>query len=260
MTGASAGRRSRALVVAAACVVGAGATAWPLLDAGTAAPWWAGVVALGLLAVVLVVAAGTPHLLDARTAALIGTLAALGCVLRLVGPGAGGVELVFAVLAVGGYALGASAGLVLGVVTLLASALVTGGVGPWLPFQALAAGGVAAGAGTLPGARAPGGPGRRHVAALVGYTAVACVGYGLAMNLWSWPLTVGPGTALSPAPGAGPLENLRRFALWTLVSSAGWDVVRAVVNALLVATTARRVVSGVARARRTGRYVPGGTP
>ena len=47
--------------------------------------------------------------------------------------------------------LGPGFGFVLGSVTMFASALLTGGVGPWMPFQMLAMGWVSMGAGLLPG-------------------------------------------------------------------------------------------------------------
>ncbi|WP_168800485.1 ECF transporter S component [Cellulomonas telluris] len=260
MTGPAPGGRTRAAVLAGTSAVGAGALCWPLLTAGgrggTATPWAVGTVALLAVVVVLAVADDGDGGLDARTAALVGTLAASGCVLRLVSPGIGGVELVFAVLLVGGYALGASTGFVLGVVTLLVSALLTGGVGPWLPFQALAAGWVGTAAGVLGRRRrsSTGPPSAAEVASLVALTVVACLAYGVVMNLWSWPFLVGEGTALSYDPGAGLADNLRRFAVWSLVSSGAWDGVRAGVNAVVVAATARRVVASLRRVRRTGRY------
>ena len=50
-----------------------------------------------------------------------------------------------------GRVLGPGFGFVLGSVTMFASALLTGGVGPWMPFQMLAMGWFAMGAGLLPG-------------------------------------------------------------------------------------------------------------
>ena len=53
-------------------------------------------------------------------------------------------------LIVAGRAFGPAFGFVFGSLALVTGALVTGGVGPWLPFQMLGAGWVALGAGLLP--------------------------------------------------------------------------------------------------------------
>ena len=73
--------------------------------------------------------------LDSKALALLGVLSALGAALRPLGAGTAGVELVFFLLVIGGRALGPGFGFALGCTTLFASALITGGVGPWLPYQ-----------------------------------------------------------------------------------------------------------------------------
>ena len=78
--------------------------------------------------------------LDAKAVAMLGVLAAVGAALRLLGAGTAGIEPVFFLLVPAGRVLGRGFGFVLGCLTLFASALLTGGVGPWLPFQMLAAG------------------------------------------------------------------------------------------------------------------------
>ena len=76
--------------------------------------------------------------LDAKAVAMLGVLAAVGAALRPLGAGAGGIETVFFLLVLAGRVFGPGFGFVLGSTTLFASALITGGVGPWLPFQMLA--------------------------------------------------------------------------------------------------------------------------
>jgi len=51
------------------------------------------------------------------------------------------------VMIIGGRVLGPGFGFVLGLLAMLGSALVTGGVGPWLPFQMLGAAWIGLGAG-----------------------------------------------------------------------------------------------------------------
>ena len=88
--------------------------------------------------------------LDAKAIALLGALAAVIAVLRPLGAGLGGIEPIWVILILAGRALGPGFGFLLGSISLLASALFTGGVGPWLPFQMLAAAWVGLGAGLLP--------------------------------------------------------------------------------------------------------------
>ncbi len=98
--------------------------------------------------------------LDAKGVALLGVLAACGAALRIPEPGVAGFEPVFFLLIPAGRVLGRGFGFVLGALTLFASALITGGVGPWLPFQMFGAAWMGFGAGCLP----PAGAGRARAA------------------------------------------------------------------------------------------------
>ena len=69
--------------------------------------------------------------------AILGVLSAVNAILRGVSAGTGGVELVFFLLILAGRVFGPGFGFVLGCTSLFASALMTAGVGPWLPFQML---------------------------------------------------------------------------------------------------------------------------
>ena len=101
--------------------------------------------------------------IDAKAVAMLGVLTAVGAALRPLGTGVAGFEPVFFLLVLAGRAFGPGFGFVLGATTLFASALTTGGVGPWLPFQMLAAAWVGVGPGLLPAAARPrrAGPARR---------------------------------------------------------------------------------------------------
>ena len=79
------------------------------------------------------------------------------------------------------------------------------------------------GAGCLPRAR-----GRAEVALLAGYAVVVGLAYGLLLNLWFWPFTVGAESALAFVAGDPVAENLRRFWAFHLATSLGWDLPRAV--------------------------------
>ena len=88
--------------------------------------------------------------MDSRVLAVLGVLSAINAVMRGLGAGTAGIELVFFLLILGGRVFGAGFGFVLGCTSLFASALLTAGVGPWLPFQMICAAWVGMGAGLLP--------------------------------------------------------------------------------------------------------------
>lgn len=248
-------RTAAALVLAS--LVGLVAFGWPLLvDPGTGlehgldAPLVLAIV-LTAVVVVLAVALGEGGL-DVKAVAMLGLLAAIGSVLRPLSAGTAGVELVFVVVVLGGRALGPGFGFALGATTIFSSALLTGGVGPWLPFQMLGAAWIGLGAGLLPRALR----GRAEVALLAGYGALAGLAFGVAMNLSFWPFQVGPGTELSYVAGDPLGTNLARFATFTAVTSLGWDVGRAVTTAVGLAVLARPVLRGLRRVATRASFGP----
>jgi energy-coupling factor transport system substrate-specific component len=190
---------------------------------------------------------------DARGIAVLGILAACGTALRIPSPGVAGFEPVFFLLVLAGRVYGPSFGFALGGLTLFVSALFTGGVGPWLPFQMLAAGWVGAGAGLLPGRIG----GRAERWLLAGYTAVACLAYGLVMNLWFWPFGAGTTTSVSYVPGGSLWTNLSHFLVFDITTSLGFDIPRAVINAVLILAVGGPVLVALRRgARRMSLVAP----
>src|SRR5687768_14329848 len=190
-TAAIAVRPRSAAALAIVSVAGVLAFAWPLfatpdarLGQNADAPLVFALLLPLLLAVVL--AELSEGGMDVKAVAMLGVLSAIGAALRPLGAGTAGLETVFFLLVLGGRVFGAGFGFVLGATTLFASALVTGGVGPWLPFQMLGAAWVGWGAGLLPPAR-----GRAEVALLVAYGAAAGLFYGLMLNLSFWPFATG---------------------------------------------------------------------
>jgi energy-coupling factor transport system substrate-specific component len=252
-------RPRSAVVLGLATLVGLLAFCWPLvvdtgavLDDSTVAPLVLGVVLLGVLAAVLV-AFGDDGL-DVRAVAMLGLLAAVGAVLRPLSAGAAGIETVLVLVILGGRVFGAGFGFVLGATTLFASALLTGGVGPWLPFQMLAASWVGLGAGVLPRLRRPGG--WAEIALLCCYGAVAAVVFGFAMNLSFWPFTLGIGSELSFVPGGELGENLRRFLVFSVATSLGWDLLRAVTTCVGLTVIGRVVLPLLRRTATRARFTP----
>jgi energy-coupling factor transport system substrate-specific component len=217
-------------------IVGLVAFTWPFFvtgdfarDHGNDAPWLFAVL-LGLLAVVCL-AEVTAGRLDAKTIAVLGVAAAAGGGLRLLSAGTAGLEPMFFVVIVAGRVLGPGVGFVSGALAVTTGALLTGGVGPWLPFQMICAGGIGLGAGLLP-VRA-GGRAERWV--LAAYALVTGLAFGLFMNLWFWPfLGTNAPSGMGFVPGAPLSENFAHYGLFYLATSLGWDLPRGVLNAVLV--------------------------
>ncbi|MEV7772402.1 ECF transporter S component [Kitasatospora sp. NPDC086791] len=259
------GRRSAAalLIVSA---VGVAAFGWPLLAStksalvghATDAPWLFALLLPLLLAVVIAqisegrsAGGGAPGL-DAKSVALLGVLAAAGAALRPLGAGTAGLEPMFFLMVLSGRVLGPGFGFVLGSLSMFASALLTGGVGPWLPFQMLAMGWVCLGAGLLPGSAAL--RGRRELLLLAGYGATAAVLYGTVMNLQGWPYIGGLAGSISFVPGDPLPANLVRFAAYCLTTSLGWDLPRAVLTVVLCLTLGTPVLRALRRTTRRAAF------
>lgn len=249
-------RRRTALLLVATSAFGVVSFAWPLVVSASAsanaahsgdAPW----ILLALLPLLLAILVGemADGALDAKAIAMLGVLAACGSALRLASPGVAGFEPTFFLLIPAGRVLGRGFGFVLGAVTLFASALLTGGVGPWLPFQMFGAAWMGFGAGSLPPCR-----GRREIGLLVAYTAVAALAYGALLNMWFWPLELGGRTQISYVPSAGLLTNLHHFLIFDATTSLGFDIPRAVVNGLLVAVLGPAVLATLRRAARRAAF------
>ena len=127
---------------------------------------------------------------------------------------------------------------------MFASALLTAGVGPWLPFQMLCAAWVGLAAGLLPKRVS----GWREIAMLCVAGVVSAYAYGALMNLWFWPFVTGGGCGLDYVPGAPLGENLSRFFWFTLITSTGgWDTGRAISTALALAVLGGPVLALLAR-------------
>ncbi|MGW8952736.1 ECF transporter S component [Streptomyces sp. NPDC055709] len=249
-------RAVAALVLISA--IGVAAFGWPLLaDADSAitdhaqdAPWlFAALLPLLVGVVVATIADGG---MDAKAVAMLGVLAAVGAALRPLGAGTAGLEPMFFLMVLSGRVLGPGFGFVLGSVTMFASALLTGGVGPWMPFQMLAMGWFTMGAGLLPGPDRL--RGRAELLMLAGYGFAASFAYGTVMNLQGW--TIVPGTASGISFHAGdPIgENLVRFVAYVLATSLGWDLGRAALTVVLTLTVGPTLLKALRRATRRAAF------
>lgn len=176
--------------------------------------------------------------INTKLIALLGVLVAINAALRFIEvaiPGPGGFSPIFFLIILTGYIYGGKFGFLMGSLTMFVSALVTGGVGPWLPSQMFAAGWAGMSASLcrpfVRGLRLENKRGEVVILAIFG--ALWGFLYGFIMNLWSWPFIAGPAEQYW-APGTGFAETLNRYLAYYVVTSLGWDILRAAGNALVI--------------------------
>ena len=177
--------------------------------------------------------------ISAKSIALLGVLVAINTVLRFVDvaiPVPGGFTPIFFLIVLTGYVFGGRFGFLMGVMTMLVSSVVTGTVGPWLPYQMFTAGwmGMSAPLCRLPvrALRAQGRWGEVAVLALFG--GAWGLLYGVIMNIWFWPFVTGNASMYWEA-GITLVDTLRRYLAFYLATSMVWDAMRFVGNTLLIA-------------------------
>ncbi|MGI9136548.1 MAG: ECF transporter S component [Candidatus Nanopelagicales bacterium] len=250
------GPRSR-LTISLTSAIGIIAFAWPLLASPESsvvahsndAPWLFAIIVPMLMLVLL--AELSDGGMDAKSIALLGVMAAVIAALRPLGGGIAGLEPIWMVLILGGRALGPGFGFSLGAISLFASALLTGGVGPWLPFQMLGAAWVGLGAGLLPRAT-----GKRELAMLAAYGAVVSLLYGMLLNLWFWPFVSGLPDQIAYIAGSPIGENFLHWLRFTLVTSLGYDIPRAVLTVVLILIAGKPVLLALRRVSRKAAFEP----
>lgn len=249
------GRRS-AVAIALVSAIGVLAFVWPLfappnsalIAHASDAPWL--FAALVPLLLVIVLAQLADRDMDAKSIALLGVLAAVIAILRPLGTGIAGIEPMWVVLILAGRALGPGFGFALGSISILASAMITGGVGPWLPFQMLGAAWVGMGAGMLPRNLR----GVREIVVLCGYATVATLAYGFLLNLWFWPFAMNLPEQIAFAPGAPFAENLASWWRFNIVTSLGFDLPRAFLTVILIALVGRPILVALRRISRIAAF------
>ncbi|HNS38837.1 MAG: ECF transporter S component [Anaerolineae bacterium] len=208
-------------------------------------PFLTGVLISLCLAVLLVELQG--HVAGAKTVAALGIMIAVTSTLRFIEvgiPGPGGFSPIFAPIILGGYVFGPRFGFLLGAMTLLVSAVITAGVGPWLPYQMFTAGWIGLVAGGLPHPRRP----RVEIALLIGFGFLWGFVYGFIMNLYTWPYLTGD-PLITWTPGAGVAEAVRRYVAFYLTTSFLWDAAAAVGNVVLLAALGLPTIRALTRFR-----------
>lgn len=189
------------------------------------------IVAAGLVLALLAFEIGVRRL-DSRRLALLAALAAIDAGFRLVViTGIGGFNPIWLPVLCAGYVMGPSFGFLAGALGLMVSAVASGGIGSWLPYQVLGCGGVGAAAGLV---RGRGLPALAAVGFLSGYA------FGAFMDVWDWNVFYG---------GSIP------FGRFYLTTSLVYDSFRAVGNVLLVALLGPPLVAALERVRRRLTYV-----
>ncbi len=205
----------------------------------------------GLLAIAAVVVLGIAvqtHRLSPRMLAVLAALVAIDATLRLVlVVGLLGFSPIFFLIIVTGYVMGPGFGFAMGALTLLLSAVLTAGFGPWLPYQMLASAWVGMGAGyvgLLQGTRR----GRAAIAGLAVYGLLSGFAFGLLLDLWEWPALLGAASSpISWAPNLPLSALLRRFGAFYLATSFVYDAFRAAGNLLLLALLGPAVTAALRR-------------
>lgn len=259
--------RASTVVLLVASLVGAAGFLYPFIlpasteqssaaqpDATVAPLLFAAMTALSLLVMMVTVSDDMSGVGRSKILALLGVLVAIDATLRLV-PSFLGASPIFFLIIVVGAVFGSAIGFQMGTLTLLLSAFVTGGLGPWLPFQMLGAGWVGLTAGWLP----RGGSVRRRVAMMALFGAVWGLVFGALMNLWFWPFAApgsGAESTLYWSPGLGAGETLERYARFYVVTSLGFDLFRAAGNVVLTLVLGASVLRLLERYRRRFTWEP----
>lgn len=185
---------------------------------------------------------------DPKSLALLAVLSAIIAALRPLGAGAAGIEPMWFLLILSGYVFGATFGFLLGAISMLLSAFLTGGFGPWLPYQIFAAAWIGFIAGSLPKLK------KFEIPMIAFFSLLLAEIFGLLMDLQFWPFALGPKTQLSYIPGDAIFENLNRFLVYHATTSMAWNVPRAIFTAGLILAIGPGVLNALKRAARKASF------
>lgn len=244
--------RKTAVVLFIASIFSAAGFLWPFLYVGENLPqtqlfFWCAVA----ISFALVVVQISSQQLDAKSVALLGVLSALIAALRPLGAGAVGIEPMWFILILSARVFGASFGFLLGMISMFVSALLTGGIGPWLGYQVFAAAWIGLLAGALPKSLRGG----RELMMLIIYAIFASAAFGILMDLQFWPWALGSSTQLSYLPNGDISENVSRFITFHFATSMAWDIPRAIFTSALIAFAGKAVLSALRRTRTRAAFL-----
>jgi energy-coupling factor transport system substrate-specific component len=234
--------------VGAISIAGLALFLWPFVGADTPPVATSLALSLGIVAVLLFAEASTRRL-DARRFALLAAIAAIDAGLRLVlVTGLGGFSPMFFLILAAGYVYGPSYGFLAGSVALLASAVATGGIGPWLPYEMMGCGFVGLVAG-LAGMRRSGPVTWRDIVVLASVGAVSGFAYGALLDVWDWTTFYRGAPGFGWQPGLSLTAALALFGRFYVATSLVYDGFRAVGNVLAVTLLGAPVLAGLIRVR-----------
>lgn len=220
----------------------------------TAPLLFAGITVVSLLATLVAISDDQAGAGRSRTIALLGVLVAIDATLRLV-PSIAGASPVFLLIMLVGAVFGPLMGFQMGALTLLLSGFITGGIGPWLPFQMLACGWVGMTAGWLPKPSSE----RVRLAWLVLFGAAWGLLFGALMNIWFWPFTApgaGADASLYWSPDLSLAETVTRYTRFYVVTSLPFDLFRAFGNVVLLLVLGRPILRLLERYRARFTWEP----
>ena len=224
---------------------------WPfLISSAQARPQWIFAIALPC-ALLLLFASVSNNKLDTKSIALLAVLAAVIAALRPMGTGAVGIEPMWFVLILAARVFGPSFGFLLGSLSMVLSAFLTGGLGPWVAYQAFAAGWIGLGIGLLPRRVR----GVKEITLLAIYGILAAGFFGIAMDLQFWPWALGVDTQLSYQAGAPISENVSRFLDYHFLSAMAWDLPRALFTCVLIVITGKPILHTLRRAHTRAAFL-----
>jgi energy-coupling factor transport system substrate-specific component len=240
-------------VLTLASLISAAGFLWPFFYSGQSLPrtqlfFWAALTVAFFLVIIQI----SNSALDAKSVALLGVLSALIAALRPLGAGAVGIEPMWFILILSARVFGPSFGFILGLTSMFVSALLTGGVGPWLGYQVFAAAWIGMAAGMLPGKKLRG---KKEIALLVLFGIIASELFGILMDLQFWPWALGANTQLSYLVHGSIAQNLSRFITFHFASAMAWDVPRAIFTTILLLLSGKAVLSALRRTKTRAAFV-----
>jgi energy-coupling factor transport system substrate-specific component len=236
-----------------ASLISAAGFLWPFFYNGQSLPrtqlfFWAALSVAFFLVIIQI----SNSALDAKSVALLGVLSALIAALRPLGAGAVGIEPMWFILILSARVFGPSFGFILGLTSMFVSALLTGGVGPWLGYQVFAAAWIGMAAGMLPGKKLRG---RRELLLLIVFGIIASELFGILMDLQFWPWALGADTQLSYLANGAISENLSRFITFHFATAMAWDIPRAVFTTILLVFSGKAVLSALRRTKTRAAFL-----
>jgi energy-coupling factor transport system substrate-specific component len=224
---------------------------WPFLVSDSISrPQWFFILATPLALAIFLIGVSNGNL-DAKSVALLAVLSALIAALRPLGTGAVGIEPMWFVLILSARVFGPSFGFLLGALSMILSAFITGGIGPWLSYQAFAAAWIGLGVGLIPRRVR----GKKEIACLVLYGICAAEFFGIAMDLQFWPWYLGSDSQLSFQAGASFSENFSNFFSYHFLSAMAWDIPRAIFTSTLLIVAGAPILHTLRRAHTRARFL-----